>query len=183
METLTTKRIILRDFAPTDAEDFFAYAKSPKVGPMAGWIPHENMEESKKWIRSFNEAQEVWAIEHRKTGKVIGSIGLHRETFRNYPMAMTLGYVLSEDFWGQGLMVEGCQRILAYGFNTLQLNLIEVHHFAFNLQSKRVIEKLGFTYEGTLRQGNLLPDGSYTDLCCYSMTKEEYFTLSPLINL
>ena len=52
--------------------------------------------------------------------------------------------------------------------------MVCVIHFPFNQQSKRLIKKLGFVYEGTLRRTWKLPDGSYTDELVYSMLKEEY---------
>ena len=62
METITTQRLLLRPWALTDAEDMFAYAKDPQVGPNAGWKPHEDVEESKKIITMFVEKDEVWAL-------------------------------------------------------------------------------------------------------------------------
>lgn len=43
--TLTTKRLTLRPFEERDAEDLYAYAKDPRVGPVAGWPPHASLEE------------------------------------------------------------------------------------------------------------------------------------------
>ena len=49
--TLTTKRLTLRPFEERDAEDLYAYAKDPRVGPVAGWPPHASLEESREIIR------------------------------------------------------------------------------------------------------------------------------------
>ncbi|MBR7163344.1 MAG: GNAT family N-acetyltransferase, partial [Clostridia bacterium] len=61
-----------------------------------------------------------------------------------------------------------------YGFCEMQLDIISVYHFSFNMRSKRVIEKLGFTYNGIMPQARLLYDGRVVDDICYSMTKEEF---------
>ena len=45
--TLTTKRLTLRPFEERDAEDLYAYAKDPRVGPVAGWPPHASLEEKR----------------------------------------------------------------------------------------------------------------------------------------
>lgn len=85
-----------------------------------------------------------------------------------------LGYVLYEDYWGQGIMVEASKAAINYAFENLDIQLLTVNHYPFNHQSKRVIEKCGFSYEGTLRHASKIYDGSIYDLACYSMTKEEW---------
>lgn len=177
MKTIETSRLILREFRQSDLNDFFAYAKSDKVGPMAGWKPHDNLEESQKILNMFIEENEVWAIEYKHSNKVIGSIGLHKDSRRNNPKALMLGYVLSEEYWGKGLMVEACRSVLDYGFNECDLSLISIYHFPFNMQSESVIKKLGFKYEGFIRQSTLRFDNVMLDSVCYSMTKDEFNAL------
>ncbi|NLM24971.1 MAG: GNAT family N-acetyltransferase [Firmicutes bacterium] len=176
MKTLQTKRLLLRAWQLSDAADLYEYAKSSQVGPAAGWKPHASIEESREIIKLFIEEQESWAICYTATGKVIGSIGLHPDRKRNvgHANARALGYVLSEDYWGQGLMPEACQAVLRYAFEELKLAVLSVYHYPFNVRSKRVIQKLGFVYEGTLRKANMLYDGAIMDTLCYSLTREEY---------
>ena len=64
--------------------------------------------------------------------------------------------------------------MLDYAFSKLQLELVSCSHFLDNNQSRRVIEKLGFQYEGVLRQGFRIYDGSILDLVVYSLTRQEY---------
>ena len=86
-----------------------------------------------------------------------------------------LGYVLSPDYWGRGLMTEAARRMVSCAFEELGAALLTIQHFPFNSRSKRVIEKCGFTYEGRLRRCFLRYDGEWLDECCYSMTRDEYF--------
>ena len=72
-------------------------------------------------------------------------------------------------------MPEAVKAVIKYAFEEERLELISVQHFRFNSKSKRVIEKCGFKYEGTLRKGRKLFNGKVVDLVCYSMLKEEYF--------
>lgn len=175
MKTLETDRLILREWRESDAEDQYAYAKSDKVGPMAGWKPHESVEESIDTIKNmFIANNDAWAIELKSNNKVIGSIGLHKDTIRRIDKAKMLGYVLTEEYWGQGLIPEAVNRVLEYGFMEEELDIISVNHFPFNTQSKRVIEKAGFKYEGTLRMFTQRYDGVVLDVLTYSITKEEY---------
>lgn len=174
MKTLETNRLILRPFRERDAEDFFAYASLPDVGPNAGWKPHESIEESRKILRGFLEEDEVWALEDKISRKVIGSLGLHADSGRSNPKSRMMGYCLSPAFWGKGLMPEAADRALRFAFEDLGLDLVWVTHYPFNSRSKRVIEKLGFVYEGTLRQATRRYDGVVLDRVSYSMTREEW---------
>lgn len=176
MKTLSTKRLILRGWQLTDLEDFYEYAKSSKVGPAAGWKPHANRQETEVVLNYFIEEQETWAIYHRSTGKIIGSIGLHKDNKRNvgHSNARALGYVLAENYWGQGLMPEACSAIIDYAFQELKIVILSVYHYPSNERSKRVIQKLGFTYEGRLRKASMLYNGTILDTLCYSLTREEY---------
>ena len=71
-------------------------------------------------------------------------------------------------------MPEAAERALRFAFEDLGLDLVWVTHYPFNSRSKRVIEKLGFAYEGTLRQAIRRYDGVVLDRISYSMTREEW---------
>ena len=176
MKQLVTERTILRSFFLWDLHDFYSYAKSPVVGPMAGWKPHESVQESEAVLREMIAKENVWAIEEKESGRVIGSVGLHPDTKRgmNDKCVQMLGYGLEPSYWGRGLMTEVCREVLRYAFEELELELVSAFHYPGNRRSQRVIEKLGFYYEGVLRSASVLPDGDVTGNVCYSMTREEY---------
>lgn len=149
---LTTKRLTLRPWKESDLDDFYAYASVDGVGQMAGWIPHRNRDESKRILDSFIRGKRVFALEYQ--GKVIGSLGIEEYSEENYPELAPLhgreiGYVLSKDYWGQGLMPEAVQAVIGYLFDTVGLDFILVGHFKYNDRSRRVIEKCGFDYVKT----------------------------------
>lgn len=177
METLFTERLELREFHFRDIDDFHDYCKNPNVGPGAGWRPHKVKEESINILDQFIQSREVWAIVLKDINEVIGSIGLHRDSKRTNRRAKMLGYVLSEDYWGQGIATEAARRIIEFGFEDLKLDIISVYHFPFNKKSKRVIEKCGFKYEGTMRRATILYNGDVLDDVCYSLTKDEYYNI------
>ena len=174
MQRLETERLILRDFTELDADDLFRYTADPEIGPRAGWKPHQSRADSLAVIRMFLADDNVWAIERKSDGRVIGSIGLHRDKCRNLPDVHTIGYVLSRDCWGNGYMAEAVRCAMRHGFTDLHLRLMSVSHYTFNAQSRRVIEKCGFVYEGTLRQTFLRYDGAVFDEAVYSITKDEW---------
>ena len=153
--TLYTDRLILRPWAPDDLDDFHAYASVDGVGQMAGWNPHRNRDESRQILEKFMEHGNVLAIEHREDRRVIGSLGMHKPPFESlppeqnpYPHLRTceIGYVLAKPYWGQGLMPEAVRRVQSYLFEEMAADLVFVSHYDFNNQSRRVIEKCGFTF-------------------------------------
>ena len=177
MDVLETERLVLRPFERDDLDDFYTYAKNPNVGPNAGWKPHENKRESRRILREFIEGEENWAITLKDEGKVIGSIGLHPDHKRDFEQARMLGYGLNEPYWGQGLMTEAARRVVRYVFQKTPIVILSIYHYPYNQRSRRVIEKCGFHHEGTLRMAVRLFDGRVCDHVCYSMTREEFYSI------
>ncbi len=187
MIKLETERLILREPALTDAQDMFEYAQSPEVGPRAGWTPHKDIDESKRILNMFIENNadpekktSELVIELKETGKMIGTLGLHgnNRLRGDIPGQIEIGYVLSPDYWGRGIMPEAVAAALDYCFDVLKMQTVTIGHYDYNDQSRRVIEKSGFKYEGTLRHAiKHVIDGSIYNLCCYSLTRREYLIL------
>lgn len=150
MKRLETSRLILRDWQLTDAEDLFAYASLSTVGPLAGWAPHQSVQESLSIINRFIEQNDTWAIVLKEENRVIGSIGLHRRMDISGRFATELGYVLSTPYEGNGYMTEAVKKVLHYAFDELKTPLIKVYHFVDNHKSERVIEKCGFIFDQKL---------------------------------
>ncbi len=71
-------------------------------------------------------------------------------------------------------MTEAAGAVVTYGFETMHLDLISATCYPFNVRSRRVLEKLGFRYEGTLAQAEKRYDGKVLDKDCYSLSKEAY---------
>lgn len=175
MKILETERLILRPWEESDLNDFYEYAKNPNIGQNAGWRPHQSKSESEKILKLFIQRDETWAIVLKNKNKVIGSLGLHYDYKRNGINTKMLGYVLSEEYWGKGIMTEGVKKVISYAFEELKIDILSVYHYSFNVRSRRVIEKCGFTYEGTMRWVEKIYDGRIVDEACYSILKEEYF--------
>ncbi|MFH5834950.1 GNAT family N-acetyltransferase [Proteiniclasticum sp. C24MP] len=171
---LETKRLYIRRFEEKDLADFNQYASDPEVGPSAGWKPHESMKESEEILEGFMKSADIFAMEHKKDGRVIGSLGLHEDRKRDYKGALMLGYAMGKDYWGQGLMTEAVDRLLQYAFSELDMKIISAYHYPFNQRSKRVLVKAGFSLEGTLKMASALYDGQVVDDVCYAITREEY---------
>ena len=148
---IETPRLILRPWRETDLEDFFEYASVPDVGEMAGWKHHRFIEESKMILDSFIGHKKTFALELKESGKVIGSLGLEEmdpDPLEGERLGREIGYVLSKDYWGRGLMPEAVQAVIDYCFDVLHLDYLTCGHFTRNDRSRRVIEKTGFTFFG-----------------------------------
>ncbi len=146
---IETPRMILRPWMDADLEDFFAYASVPGVGEMAGWCHHENLQKTREILEMFIREKKVFALELKENHKVIGSLGiegLDPESAAWKTKGRELGYVLSKDYWGRGLMPEAVQAVIAYCFDNLGYDFLTCGHFVSNLQSRRVIEKCGFQF-------------------------------------
>ena len=146
---LETERLILRPWRDTDLEDFFEYASVDGVGQMAGWLPHGSKEDSKAILTRFIEHKRTFAVEYQ--GKVIGSLGIEEYDEGRFPefadkRCRELGYVLSKDYWGRGLMPEAVREAIRYLFEDAGLDIILCAHFLRNKQSERVQEKCGFRH-------------------------------------
>jgi len=174
MKTLETERLILRAWAESDAEDFYEYAKHPEVGLNGGWPPHTGIDISREVIGYFINDADIWAIVWKETGKVIGSVGLHKDNKRPNIAVRELGFCVSADYWGMGIATEAGRRAIAHAFEDMGLDLVSTYHKAFNDKAKNVVEKCGFTYEGTLRQCSKRYDGLIFDAKCYSILKDDY---------
>ena len=106
----------------------------------------------------------------RETNELVGSIGmiLTPEHQRG-----EIGYWIGVPYWNRGYATEAGIAVVEYGFRELDLNRIDAHHFGANPASGRVLEKLGMTCEGRMRQ-NICKWGELKDTVHYAILREEY---------
>ena len=151
MHELETTRLTLRPWAEADAPALYRWASDPEVGPRAGWEPHASVEESAKIIREVLAVPESYAIVVRgrePEDEPIGAIGLKfgaASELAHGTREAELGYWLARPFWGRGYMPEAGRALLAHAFLDLRLKVVWAGHYEGNLQSRRVMEKLGLT--------------------------------------
>lgn len=146
---LKTQRLILRPWRPSDLEDLYAYASVDGVGQMAGWKPHASLEESRVRLDRFIARKSAFALEHH--GRAIGSVTIEFYNEAQFPeladkQCRQIGFVLSKDYWGQGLTPEAVREVVRYLFEEVGLDAILCGHFLTNVQSRRVQEKCGFRH-------------------------------------
>ena len=148
---LESERLILREWHLSDLDDLYEYASVPDVGERAGWPHHKDKEESLDRIKHFIEEKHTFAIVYKRNNKVIGSLGIEKygsedklTEFTNYK-GREIGFVLSKDYWGQGVMPEAVNLVIEYLFDKLDYDFLLCGHYDKNLRSRRVQEKCGFT--------------------------------------
>lgn len=146
---LETERLILRPWDEADAEECYKHAKDPRVGPIAGWREHTDVENSRQVIRDVLMAPEIYAIVLKETGLPVGSIGLHHNDLAEKDDEAELGYWLAVPYWGRELAPEAARELLRHAFEDLRLARVWCCYYDGNEKSKRVQEKLGFKYQWT----------------------------------
>ena len=156
---METKRLILRHWEDSDAEDLYKFAKNPDVGPIAGWPPHQNIDESRNVIKNVFSSKEAYAICLKKDNKTIGAIELKlnghtKMTDRNDECEM--GYWLGKPFWGQGIMPEAVKEMLRHAFEDCGMQKVWIGYYEGNTKSKRVQEKCGFKYQWRVENVDVL---------------------------
>lgn len=117
------------------------------------------------------DENETFAFAITIDGKAVGSIGVFRQG-NIHRQTAELGYYISEEYWGRGIMTEAVKQICQYVFSESDIIRIYAEPFAYNAASCKVLEKAGFQYEGTLRR-NAVKNGKVIDMKMYSLLKEE----------
>ena len=123
-------------------------------------------------LSNFLINDHTWGIYQKTDNTLYGLISLDADQHRPRNGYRMLGYWIGKPYWGKGIVVEAAKEVLRYAFEDLHCTMISVYHFPFNTQSKRVIEKLGFQYEGTLHDAYEYHDGTYFDEVCYYLKEK-----------
>ena len=144
-----TKRLVLRHWKESDAFSLFQYAKDADVGPRAGWMPHQSVEESLDVIRNIFNGKECYAICEINSDEPIGLVELKLNGHTDKTQRddeCELGYWLGKPYWGRGYMPEAVTELIHHAFEDLNMETIWCGYYDGNHKSKRVQEKCGFVY-------------------------------------
>lgn len=154
--TFETSRLILRPIQLADAEGIFAYAKNPNVCKYTLWETHHSVQDSLSYIKDYifdyysKGVPEPFGVVLKENPQtVIGTVGCFWTS--KQAKAMELAYAIGEEHWGKGLVAEASQAVMNYCFKEFSLKRIQARCKVENKASRRVMEKIGMTYEGTLK--------------------------------
>lgn len=179
---IETKRLILRPWEESDAPALYKYASDPDIGPIAGWPVHTSVENSREIIRTVFAAPETYAVVLKDTEEPIGSCGimfadgLHSADIK--PEEAEIGYWIGKPYWGQGMIPEAVNALLARSFNELNLQAVWCGYYDGNIKSKRVNEKCGFKYHHT-NTDVVSPLGDTRTEHFHLMTRDDYQSMQP----
>ncbi len=142
---IETPRLLLRPWREEDAADLYRYACDPEVGPAAGWAPHKNVEDSLAVLRTILMKPDTWALTLKDSDEPVGSIGIFPSSCSLADGQPEIGYWIGKPFWGRGYVPEAVRALIALCFDR-GAEEVWCAHADFNVKSRRVIEKCGFTY-------------------------------------
>lgn len=175
--SMETPRLLLRRWERRDFASFIPIISDPQVMIPAGCSPAENLQAAADAFARDLRNDDCYAIVLRATGEVIGRIKYQTDLRRFHVNSISVGYELRRDQWGQGYMTEALGAMVSNAFEKKKVDVVAVSHYAENLRSQRVIEKCGFRLEGVVPWASKRCDGKICDDVCYSILREDYFSL------
>lgn len=165
----------LRPWRIEDAEDVAIAANNEKVAAnLRNVFPNPYTLEDAKWyvndcIEKGDDNQITRAVVVE--GKVVGSIGIFVQS-DVYEKSGKLGYWLAEAYWRKGIMSRAAKQLCKQAFELFDIERIYAEPFDYIMGSRGVLEKAGFTYEGTMRNG-VYKNGKVFSYCMYSLLRKE----------
>ena len=175
--SIETENLLLRPFKYSDADTMLQY-----------WIADENIQTMysepvykthdevisllNKYISSYERDDYYrWAVIDKEGHGCIGQISFFLVDSRNH--FAEIEYCIGSAFQRRGFATEATKALIQFGFDRIGLHKIQICTKVINVPSKKVIEKCGFTYEGTLRD-YFYHNERYTGRMYYSMLRDEY---------
>ena len=177
LNLLVDDDLILKEIQLNDANAVFEIIDNQR-DYLREWLPFidytKNAGDTRAYIlslydRTYNHRDLVFTIWYK--GKVAGLMGLKGTDRDNHKTE--IGYWLSYDMQGIGIVTKSCYRLVRYLFENMDMNRIQIRVGVLNEKSKSIPKRLGFKFEGIERCGELLISG-YTDLEVYSMIRSEF---------
>ena len=162
----------IRSFRPDDAPALTKYANNRNV-----WLnlsdryplPYRR-DDAVAWIQEAMQQSPETMFAIASATEAIGGIGLDLQS-DVYRRSAEVGYWLGEPFWGLGIATKSLQALTEYAFAEFDLIRLYAHVFEWNPASARVLEKVGYKYEGRLRK-SITKDGQAIDQSLYAIVRE-----------
>ena len=172
---LETPRLLLKAPKESDAEAILEMMSNPNVMRYYDWEAHKSKEDSLKLIQILNQRYEDkiglrWFLWHKERQEIIGFAGFYKIELEH---DAGLGYGLKEEFWNKGIMHEALQKILSYGFAQLQLHRVYAEVMPANSASQKLLQKLGFLHEGTLRESKYFKE-KINDMSLFALLQRDW---------
>jgi ribosomal-protein-alanine N-acetyltransferase len=174
--TLYTDRLRLRPFTESDADDLYALHSNAEVLRYWDSPPWDEPARADRFIVACRQMAGDGtgarvAVERSADGVFLGwcSVSQWNPTYRS----ASLGYCYNAASWGHGYATEAARALLEWAFDMMDLNRIQAEADTRNAASARVLEKLGFVREGTLRE-DCIVNGEVSDSWVYGLLRREW---------
>jgi RimJ/RimL family protein N-acetyltransferase len=173
---LQTERLVLRPLETRDAEALFAIYADPQGMRYSSSPPWTELEQAHAYVQravdDFTSGSSLrLVLERRDDGRVMGQCVFFSISTQN--RRAEIGYSMAVDCWGRGYMHEALRAFVAYGFETLDFIRLEADIDPRNLPSARTLERLGFGYEGLMRN-RWIVGGEVSDTGFYGLLREDW---------
>lgn len=171
------KNIKLKQIELSDSEDIFNTINTQREY-LGRWLPFVDSTQKIEDTQNYIQMMEDLPPENRELVFVIhyehafaGLIGFKSTDKQN--KKTEIGYWLSESFQKKGIIQASVKALVKYAFEKLDINRVQIKCATGNNQSKKIPQKLSFTFEGIERDGELLSGGKFTDIEVYSLLRNE----------
>ncbi|MCY3574376.1 MAG: GNAT family protein [Chloroflexi bacterium] len=174
---LETARLRLRRISRADCDDWLAVFQSPGA---SDWLTDFESSPRLATVASFVDwADEIfaaktgirWALTVKPGDRLVGTCGFHLYEQRH--KVAEIGYELHSAYWRRGLMSEAVAAVLRFCFEQLSLHRLAADVTEGNAASAALLQKLGFSPEGILRE-RVLWRGGHHNLWLFSLLEPEY---------
>lgn len=177
---LRTPRLRLRPVDERDEQPLFELHSNPRVMRYWDSPPWTDPARAARFVVACRHMAEAGtgarvAVDHASDDTLLGWCGLV-EWDHNHRSA-TLGYCFTEPAWGHGYATESARALLTWGFDTLDLNRVQAEVDTRHRASARVLQKLGFEREGTLRE-DCIVDGEVSDTWVFGLLRRDFPALT-----
>lgn len=178
-EVVETDRLIIRVAKPGDGASFNkAILESLEhLKDWLGWVtPPPTLVQSEESCRKaygrFLLNEDLMALfVHKETGEIVGGSGLHNADWDM--RQFEVGYWGNIRYSKQGLMTEGVKALVTYAINELKASRVFLTTDERNVASWKLAERVGFTYEGTLRNDRYDMEGKFRNTRIYSVVPSD----------
>ncbi len=176
---LVTERLKLRAIFPSDAAELFALMSDDNVSRFHELESFDSIEQAHETIANYthwfqSDHAVRWGILKKESMELIGTCCF--DTFHPKYQSVNLGYNLRSEHWGHGFATESVNKIVEYAFEygiVGPINRIQAITVPENVASEKVLERLGFRKEGTMRQYGFWKN-EFRDMNLFSLLKRDY---------
>jgi RimJ/RimL family protein N-acetyltransferase len=175
---IESSELVLEALTIDHAEGVFAFASHDQVAKTVTWEAHQNLDESRHYIRSVKNRQSIkdgevflcWAVRKKSNGKIIGLVSFTELA----PIRAQIGYVFHYDHWNSSEPINAILMVLEYIYqNFKRFERIQGRCFPANSTSRNLLQKVGMQFEG-INQAMIMVQDQVMDLACYAMTRSQW---------